>query len=383
MIRGFHQLGFGIYIFSYSKTFTPWTKESISVLENNWVRSVKLYKFTANESLRRILIQIMYSKIMNRGIPLFSKFHTPPGVRSWFTRQVEIINPSLIMINYAQFDGVLDHNHFNSTCRVIDTIDFHSLNQNMQNSLRRLLPPPPIHPARVENKILQENFFENISGKIDSREFQVFDQYSNTIAIAQKEADIIRENTHKTIVNFLPMAHEAPKITNSYAGSALFPSGPNRFNIQGYLYFAQRVLPLVKENQPDFSLQITGFLDQKRIVPVPGIIILGFVPDLTPIFEKSCFMICPVFGGTGQQIKIIEAMAYGLPVIALRDAAERSPIIHGVNGLIAQDANEFAEHVIRLWTDRVLCRKYGQAARATIQNNYSQSHLNEELSKIF
>jgi len=382
MVKGFHSLGFGIHIFSYSKTFAPWTNENISVLENNWVSSVKLYKFTINESLQRKLMHIMYSKIMHNGIPPFSKFHTPLGMRSWFTRQVEIIDPDLIMINYAQFDGILDHNHFKSTRRVIDTIDLHSLNLKMQNSLRSLLPPPPIHPDQVEIKILQEKFYENTSGIINHREFQVFDQYSNTIAIAEKEADIIRENTHTTIVNFLPMMHEIPKVTNSYAGSALFPTGPNLFNTQGYLYFARRVLPLIIRNQPDFSLQVTGFLDQNQIVPVPGIIILGFVPDLTSLFEESCFVISPVFGGTGQQIKIIEAMAYGLPVIALRDAAERSPLIHEVNGLVAQDANEFAEHVIRLWTDRVLCKKYGQAARVTIQNKYSQLHLNEELSKL-
>lgn len=55
-----------------------------------------------------------------------------------------------------------------------------------------------------------------------------------------------------------------------------------------------------------------------------------------PIYQQAKFAICPLIGGTGQQVKIIEAMAHGLPVVALHNVSESSPIEHGVNGFIAK-----------------------------------------------
>ncbi|HZQ06555.1 MAG TPA: glycosyltransferase, partial [Anaerolineae bacterium] len=80
--------------------------------------------------------------------------------------------------------------------------------------------------------------------------------------------------------------------------------------------------------------------------------------------------------------KILEAMAHGIPVIAMRAAADGSPIRHEENGLIADNAAEFAAYVVRLWNDRGLCRRFGKAARATIAHEYSQARLRQDLCEI-
>jgi glycosyltransferase involved in cell wall biosynthesis len=72
----------------------------------------------------------------------------------------------------------------------------------------------------------------------------------------------------------------------------------------------------------------------------------------------------------------LEAMAHGVAVITLPGAARSSPIRHGQNGLVANNAREFAEYVVQLSRDRELCRRLGQAARETIASEYSpQSHV--------
>jgi len=60
----------------------------------------------------------------------------------------------------------------------------------------------------------------------------------------------------------------------------------------------------------------------------------------------------------------------------------RSPIEHGVNGLVARDADEFADHVTRLWSDRKLCRQLGETARDTIQREYSPTRLRAALAPL-
>ena len=71
-----------------------------------------------------------------------------------------------------------------------------------------------------------------------------------------------------------------------------------------------------------------------------------------------------------------------VPAVALRVAADRSPIQHEVNGMIANNAEEFAEHVLRLWKDPKLCAQLGDAARQTVAQEFSPTRLVEALSTM-
>jgi hypothetical protein len=94
------------------------------------------------------------------------------------------------------------------------------------------------------------------------------------------------------------------------------------------------------------------------------------------------FALCPVMGGTGMPVKVIEAMAHGLPVIALRSTGQEIPVEHGETGFIAENAAEFAHYVVRLHSDRALCRKMGEAARNAISQHFSDQVLLQRLSEI-
>ncbi|MBS3027680.1 MAG: glycosyltransferase [Dolichospermum sp. DET50] len=55
---------------------------------------------------------------------------------------------------------------------------------------------------------------------------------------------------------------------------------------------------------------------------------------------------------------------------------------HGVNGFIANNADEFAQYTIQLWQDRGLCERLGIAARKTIAENFSPEVIKDKLSPI-
>jgi len=384
MLRAFNDLGYEIHLFSSEDdNDNPWSNDSVEYLKRNLVKDIHLYKNSRRDYLIQKIFRKFYKITTKKNPPEFLLYRLAPDYRSWFSLQTESIDPKIIMMNYAQFDGLLDHKRFHSILRVIDAIDLRSLNLSRQDQLNTLLFTAPFQLSPVDERILQEDFYKITEIKVDKQEYHIFDKYSATIAISMSEADIIRKNTRKTRVHFIPMMQEARFISNQYSGPAIFPMGPNPFNIQGYLYFARRVLPLVLKEFPDFNLQISGTTYSNISLPqVPGITILGYVPELLPYYALSSFAISPVFGGTGQQIKIIEAMAHGLAVVALEEAAKRSPLEHMQNGLVAHDAREFAEHVCRLWRDRELCRRLGRAARNTIHEKYSQERLNSEISRL-
>jgi glycosyltransferase involved in cell wall biosynthesis len=73
-------------------------------------------------------------------------------------------------------------------------------------------------------------------------------------------------------------------------------------------------------------------------------------------------------------------MAHAVPVVALSNTSLGSPIVHGVNGFIANQADEFSYYCERLLKDRKLCKKLGRAARETIRQRYSQEAFTIRLS---
>jgi glycosyltransferase involved in cell wall biosynthesis len=387
-LGGLRELGCRVELASSTlSTDTPWEPSSVEGLKAA-ADAVHLYEAAPADYAYRERLRKFYEPdylwlpvvrrlhpLGRREPPLDTRMHTPPGMRRWFDRVVGEFAPDAIVMNYAYWDRLIDHARLKSVRTVIDTIDLLSLNVRMQKAVRQSLPSP-LSLAGVGEEVLREDFFERQRLSASAAEFRIYDRYDCSVAITASEAEAIRRRTRRTKVVLVPMTQEPRHVRNRYADPPLFPFGPNFFNTQGYLYFVKRVLPLVRAEAPSFELRVTGFYgDIIPPDPVEGIIFAGFLPDLKEAYEGAGFAVCPVFGGTGQQVKIVEAMAHGVPVVALKPAADRSPLLHGVNGLVAHDAEEFAAHVVSLWNDRELCRRLGGAARETIVAGFSRETL--------
>ncbi len=395
ILAGLRELGCEATLLSAtSSTDTKWEPASVSELKQTLVSDVYIYEPTSGDrrfvnwwrkgrTWRWRATRVVSGRRARASeLRVDSILYTPPGMRRWFKGLVDKVSPDVIFMNYAHWDRLVDHRELSSLVRVIDTIDMVSLNARMQQAVRESLPNPLCLDA-VEDEVLDEGFFDRRALTVNPDEFRVYDRYSCSVAIARSEADLIRRHTSSTQVVLIPMTQEPATVSNTYSGPCLLPIGPNYFNTQGYLYFVRRVLPRVLAMCPSFELHVTGFYD--GVIPhdpVEGVIFRGYLPDLKSAYQQASFSACPVFGGTGQQVKIVEAMANGLAVVALRAAAERSPLKHQESGLVADNVDEFAEYVALLWNDRKLCARLGRAARETVAREFSRARLLEGLSSI-
>lgn len=383
MIKGSRDLGYEIH-FASSSLFsdTRWDMISLNDLaKKQLITSFELYHAVAFDQ-KWIQFWLRFYKLMNISPPVKSYHYCPPLMIAWFRRTIEKITPDIILMNYAFWDRLINHRN-TSIHSVIEIHDLVSMNQKMRKSLTPSLKKVLKDENNINNSFLDQNFFKRNPFTAATEEFKIYDRYDHTISLSSKEAKLIRKNTKYTSVVSLPMTFSPQYIANTYLEPPIFVVGPNPFNIQGYFYFIKKILPLILTKVTGFSLNITGtfwgdFIPKNR----EGILFRGFVPDIGKIYRGAKFAICPTFGGTGQQIKIIEAMAYGVAVVALADPAQDSALIHGVNGFIAHNAEEFAEYAIKLWRDKNVCRKLGKAARETICNRYSRDKLLETLSLI-
>jgi glycosyltransferase involved in cell wall biosynthesis len=377
---------------STASTDVSWGDAQTGILDHSQCRELVLHRpplleaafFRAAKAGHRAIksrLPALGSNIEARAMG--SAGHATPSMRRAFREQIDRIDPQILLMNYAWWDGLIDHGREQRRLRIIDTHDLVSVAVRLSATIEGLIPQGRLRPEELPEYLFREDFFDEL-GTSDERlqlECDIYDQYDVAIAISKAEGGIIESRTARTKVVTLPMTRAPVPLDNDYSGAALFAAGMNAFNLHGYAYFLAKVMPAIAHFCPDFEMQVTGAVCA-RLEARPGVIIRGMVQNLSDVYARAPFLVNPVFGGTGQQIKIVDAMAHGIPVIALERAAVASPIVHGENGLIAHDAQEFAEYAGMLWRDRAMCRRLGHRARERIADECSPQRLSAAIGLL-
>jgi glycosyltransferase involved in cell wall biosynthesis len=105
---------------------------------------------------------------------------------------------------------------------------------------------------------------------------------------------------------------------------------------------------------------------------------LGFVEDLAGVYHQARCAVVPLLQGGGSPLKLVEALAYGLPVVATPRAVAGLEVESGVNCLVADGPRAFAEtlaHVLRDGAPGI-----ARAGRLLAEQRYSVEALAELLS---
>ena len=131
-------------------------------------------------------------------------------------------------------------------------------------------------------------------------------------------------------------------------------------NGDGMTWFVDEVLPLLREASPAVKIRIAGSdisRALRRKMERQGFEVHPDVPDILPFLQKARLLFVPLRVGGGTRIKIVEAWAAGLPVVATSIGAEGLSCSPGVDILIADDPAGFAGAVQRLLEDDALYEK--------------------------
>ncbi len=80
--------------------------------------------------------------------------------------------------------------------------------------------------------------------------------------------------------------------------------------------------------------------------------------------------IAPLQSGSGTKLKVLNAMSMQMPILTTSIGAEGIELENGVNALIADDAESFANNIKRLEQNPSMATRLGEAARETIKEKY-------------
>jgi GT2 family glycosyltransferase len=145
----------------------------------------------------------------------------------------------------------------------------------------------------------------------------------------------------------------------------------HRPNEDAVRYFAREVLPLVRESLPEVELLVVGPDAPAWMVSDVGVRVLGYVPEIAPLFESARVFVAPMRFGAGMKGKIGDALSYGLPVVTTSVGAEGMGLRDGEDVLLADTPAEFAAAVVRLYRDEELWLRLSSNAHAHAERHFS------------
>lgn len=157
-------------------------------------------------------------------------------------------------------------------------------------------------------------------------------------------------------------------------------------NIQGVLWFATNVLPLVHQRVPDARLVIAGKNPPPEVTALaadPRVEVTGYVADPTTLLAASDAFIVPLHAGGGMRVKIVDAWLRGQPVVSTPVGAEGIEWRDGENILIASTPETFAEATIRLLTDPALNACLRANGRRWAEEHYAWQTVYRRVDEVY
>jgi GT2 family glycosyltransferase len=144
-------------------------------------------------------------------------------------------------------------------------------------------------------------------------------------------------------------------------------------NVDAVHWFAREIWPLVRRQLPDVKVFLIGseMPGTVNALAGDGIEPLGHVPDLTPHLEGCRVSIAPLRYGAGVKGKVNLAQSWGVPVVATTIAAEGMQLEDGRDVLLADTPEDFANAIVRLYTDAVLWCAVAEGGRANVARHFS------------
>ena len=125
-------------------------------------------------------------------------------------------------------------------------------------------------------------------------------------------------------------------------------------NVDAAQRLASFILPRVRNALPDARLVLAGRTPRPEVqalAGLPGVELIEDPADVAPLLSSAHLTIVPLTAGGGTRIKILEAMAAGVPVVATPIAAEGLDLVENDEVLLSQSDETLAEMAIGLCLD--------------------------------
>ena len=225
--------------------------------------------------------------------------------------------------------------------------------------------------------------------KLQQYLLHLLDSFAACTVVSEPECRIFTENLprHAHKVEVLPNGVNLEDFQGRKANGnqrRIIFSGSFRYqpNYDAMQWFVGKVFPLVLEQIPDVELIITGDHANLPLPQTKNITLAGYVDDIKSLVASCDVSLAPLWSGGGTRLKILEAMAMGIPVVATTKGAEGLLAQDGQHLLMGDEPEKFAEQVVKLLKNKDLRNTLTANALKLIRDCYDWHVLMPKLLRL-
>ena len=161
-------------------------------------------------------------------------------------------------------------------------------------------------------------------------------------------------------------------------------------NLMAVAFFLDRVWPRLR----DARLHIIAgarheyFLDyhssQAKVrLDQPGVEVEGFVADVRGAYERAAVVVAPLVVSAGTNLKILEAMACGRPVVSTPAGVNGLDLVPGEDFLLVHSADEMADAIESLLASPEDCRRLATAGRRHVEDRHGWDEIARRQTELY
>lgn len=201
------------------------------------------------------------------------------------------------------------------------------------------------------------------------------------VAVSSEDKKVMRKLIGEVDVDIIPNGVDAAY----YSAKKVAKKSPPRIfygvtnfewlqNVEAVNILLHKVWPKVRKDIKNSYLWIAG----RKIPESINILteknkyfeVTESIPDARDAYCAATVMVTPIRGSGGTRLKILEAMAAGLPVVSTTTGVAGLGLEHGTHALVADSVDKLAEYTVQLLKSPARAKQIGENGRKFVQKNY-------------
>ena len=145
-------------------------------------------------------------------------------------------------------------------------------------------------------------------------------------------------------------------------------------NLDAARFLTRDIMPQVWKEDPWIECLLVGsrMPESVKRLDIPGVVPMGYVPDLSTIYERVRLTVAPLRYGAGVKGKVLESLAWGVPCVMSWLAAEGIALPAVLEASIGADAAEIAARILHLHASEADAAALVTAGLAFIGARYTE-----------
>lgn len=209
-------------------------------------------------------------------------------------------------------------------------------------------------------------------------EIRAVRQFDRVVTMTESDRDYLRSYAPDADVRDIPIgvdgAWYSPKGEDSERPLEAVFLGNFRHtpNIEAVHFLRDHVMP----HFPSLGFQIAGSNVPDGLVDGSDARLLGYQPDTRVLYNRpNTIVLAPLFSGTGQRVKLLEAFSMAMPVITTSVGASGFPVTDGVEAFVADTPDAYCRALRKLCSSAELRLEMGERAREMIAEGFDWDRL--------